>query len=157
MSNNVVLKVAKSLYPDIPKFNYELVRAFEILRSVYGKDTLAKSIRLLKSIVNQLDGRTVGLIAYNDWNTSTWSCSCRFESFDCPCKPWIKPEKWMSIASDFYKMDVVVCVEVSDIAAVGIALNEDVIYEDWGVNDCDQLPSAAIRMLKELEALNNLE
>jgi len=153
---NDVLKVAKAFDPEIPKFDHELVKAFEVLRTAYSREELSRSIRILKGVVRQLDGRTVGLVAYNSWNTHPVTCWCSNAPHGCPCKlnHNSEPEKWMSIASDLDKLDLVVCVEVSDVAGVGLALKGEVIYRDWGGGDCDLLPERAMKLLDELEKLN---
>jgi len=56
--------------------------------------------------------------------------------------------------TDLDKLDLVVCVEVSDVAGVGLALKGEVIYRDWGGGDCDLLPERAMKLLDELEKLN---
>ena len=151
--------IARAVDLEDLSFDHELVRAFEILRTVYSKEELSKSIDFLKGTVKQLDGRTVGLLAYNNWNTHPETCWCDNAPYKCPCehKYNVEPEKWMSLANDLHRLDVVVCVEVSDITAVGLALNGELIYKDWGGTHCDSLPSAAIRLLEKLEALNKVE
>lgn len=138
------------------KFREDLVRAFEVLRTIYGKEDIDRSLRLLTGVVKQLDGRTLGLIAYNGWNTRPAECSCRDNGKKCPCRAYVQGEKWMSIADDFSKLDLVVCVEVSDIVGIGLALEGEVFYKSWGGSDCDFLPELALNLLHQLEELNDL-
>jgi len=145
------------------KAQSEYVRVVEILRSVYGStDDVIRSLEILEKVVSQLDGRTLGLLAYNDWNSSPIRCSCPRElTSECPCgfKKFEEAEKWLSMAHNFNmpRLHAVVCVEVSDIAGYGLAFETPFLHEPflrvWGGFDCDLLPDYVKRMLIELKKI----
>lgn len=120
-------------------------------------EEVKEKLRIMKGIIKQLDGRTVGLIAYNNWNTKPESCWCPKYPHDCKAcsNAQIRSplEKWMSVAHDFDNVDVVVQVDVSDVAFYGFAVNGEILWRSGIVLDCDQLPEAVIKEIEELEKL----